>query len=302
MSGNSSKITTDLAVDTPLAQSAGYRFDKNDRQYIDNQVLGCQQHLVSSVISGTHATYATIDGSSASIAVGDCVCLASSSGSAPKVTKAVAAALSNAKAVFGIALQSGTAGAKIQVAISGMVSSTITGLDAAASGFVRVNTTTARCEQVPYFTSLDYKVGCVDNAGALTIGGGAVSTGGASIIDAVWYSGPGTVTTSSSTYANFTGFHLNVNVPETRVVQVSAQISFAKITSTGIVAIRLRYDSGTITEGYSASTASGSNGTAVTSGLAALNPGDNNFYLDWKVTAGGANVVGGTDYAQMIIF
>jgi hypothetical protein len=43
---NPSKITTDYAVDDALEQTAGFEFDADDRQYIDNQIRGTQQRVV----------------------------------------------------------------------------------------------------------------------------------------------------------------------------------------------------------------------------------------------------------------
>ena len=77
MARNPSKITTALEVDDPLVQNAGFAFGKDDRQYLDNQIRGVQQHLVNALIRGRHGTYVKIAGSSPALAAGDVVCLAS---------------------------------------------------------------------------------------------------------------------------------------------------------------------------------------------------------------------------------
>lgn len=166
---NPSAITASLAVDPALVQSADFEFDADDRQYIDNQIRGVEQHLVSSLIKGVHATYVRVDGASASLVVGDVVCLASSSVTEVTVTKAVAAALTNAKAAFGVVLLAAAPGSLALVALGGAISPTVTGLAASAAGYVRVNTTTARCEKVATLGSSDYTVGAVDDAGWLAV-------------------------------------------------------------------------------------------------------------------------------------
>jgi len=47
-----SKITTSLAVDDALDMGAGYSLNAQDRRYIDNQIRGCQAHLVNHLLSG----------------------------------------------------------------------------------------------------------------------------------------------------------------------------------------------------------------------------------------------------------
>ncbi len=47
---NQSKFVTDREVDDPLEQDANYEFDRDDRQYIDNQIRGMQQFLVDETV------------------------------------------------------------------------------------------------------------------------------------------------------------------------------------------------------------------------------------------------------------
>lgn len=165
---NPSKITTDLLVDDPLVIGPGYRIDDGERRYLDNQIRGIQQHLVDALIRGRHATYVLLDGASAAVAAGDVVCDACVSSSESRVTKAVAAALTNAGAAFGVVVYGGAPGSYVLVALGGFLPPTLTSLGSTA-GFVRVNTTTARCERVASIGASDYPVGTVGSTGQLAI-------------------------------------------------------------------------------------------------------------------------------------
>lgn len=164
---NDSKITTQLAVDDPLVQDSNYRFEEDDRQYIDNQIRGIEQHLVDALIRGRHGSWFDLAGASANVVAGDVVCLASAS--AGTVTKAVAAALTNAKSALGVAIQAAAAGGRVFVAFGGIVPPSITGLASSLSGYVRVNTTTARLERVAALAVSDYGIGTVDLAGWMQV-------------------------------------------------------------------------------------------------------------------------------------
>jgi hypothetical protein len=118
------KILTDLTVDDPLVQNAGFEFDRNDRQYIDSQIRGVQQHLVDLLIAGRLGTYFTLDGASAAVLPGDTVC--TSTASPGTVTKSTAAALANATAALGVVLKAAAPGGRVCVAFEGVVSPTIT--------------------------------------------------------------------------------------------------------------------------------------------------------------------------------
>jgi len=167
---NPSKITTDLAVDDALVQDASFELDADDRQYLDNQIRGGQQHLVDMLIRGVHATYVRLSGSSANVVAGDTVCLASAANvTEPTVTKCTSGALTNAPAAVGVVLRAGSAGAWILVAFGGVVPPTVTGLAAGAPGYVRVNTATSQCERVASLATSDYGIGTVDNAGWLLV-------------------------------------------------------------------------------------------------------------------------------------
>jgi hypothetical protein len=164
---NPTKIKTDLEVDDPLVQDADYRFDPDDRQYIDNQILAIEEHLVDALIRGKHASYFDLDAASAAVGEGDTVCLASSAFGT--VTLALAAPLANAKVVLGVVLKAAAPGGRVLVAFGGVVPPTLTELAAGAPGFARVDPATGRCEVVGSLTSSDFGVGSVDNAGFLNI-------------------------------------------------------------------------------------------------------------------------------------
>ena len=174
---NPSKITTELAVDDPLIQNAGFEFGRDDRQYLDNQVRGIQQHLVAALIRGRHATYVRVAASSATLVAGDNVCLALEQVE-PQVTKCTAGALTDAVAAFGVVVLSAAPGAYALVAFGGTLPPVITGLAAGAAGFVRTNPSTGRCERVAALGSGDYGIGFVSSSGHMLVipGIGAGST------------------------------------------------------------------------------------------------------------------------------
>jgi hypothetical protein len=165
-----SKILTDLGVDDPVSLGARYRHDAHDRRSIDNQIRGVQQLLVDLLIKGVHATYARLAASSAAVVVGDNVCLASQGGATePTVTKAVAAALTNAFGGAGVVLKAASPGGMVLIANAGMLSPSVTGLASGSPGHVIINTTTARCQRVASVGGSDYAVGKVDNTGWMLV-------------------------------------------------------------------------------------------------------------------------------------
>ena len=180
MPGNPSAITTTLSVDPALVQNATFRQDANDRQSIDNQIRGVEQHLVVGLINGTLATWVSVDASSAPIAVGDVVCLAGSTIGIPTVTRAVAGAMTAALSGYGMALVAASPGAKCLVATGGVVAPSVSGL-AAVSGVVKINTATARAAQAASFAAGDFTLGTVDAQGYLRIEPGYAYPGGSGV-------------------------------------------------------------------------------------------------------------------------
>ncbi|WP_438029034.1 hypothetical protein [Sorangium sp. So ce233] len=178
MGSGQSKIVTDLQVDDAHQQTARAFFDAADRQYLDNQIRGCQQHLVDGLINGTHATWIRVAATSPSLTAGDVVCLAGLALGYPVVTLATAAALAVAGCAYGVVLRAAAPGARALVALDGVVGPSVTGLGATA-GVVRVSSA-GRPQRVASYSTGDYPLGTVDSQGYLTIARGAAvaSTGG----------------------------------------------------------------------------------------------------------------------------
>jgi hypothetical protein len=159
-----------LLVDPPLNMGAGYAFSNADRREIDDQIRGCEQALISSLLKGVHATYFRLSGSSAGVMPGDNVCAASVNNSnEATVTKAVAADLANAGVSTGVVVTAASPGGFVLVAVGGMIGPLVTGLATGAQGPVRVNTTTGQCELCTAYSPFDYPVGTVDSAGWLVL-------------------------------------------------------------------------------------------------------------------------------------
>ena len=188
----SSKITTDLAVDDALDMGAGYSFTAADRRYIDNQVRGCQRHLVDSLLSGAVVAWMMLDAGGSGGDAGDVVCLASNA-SVRSIVKATAANLATGKGAMGVQLESGAAGAKVRVAVGGSVQPSITGLASGAAGYARINTTTGKVERVASYSPGDYPLGPIDDAGNLALVPGtptvAVNTTGSISTDTTNFDG-----------------------------------------------------------------------------------------------------------------
>ncbi len=178
-------IVTELAVDSALEMDDEYRLGADDRRYIDDQILGCQQHLVDALINGRHGSWFNLSGGSAACAAGDVVCLASVSG---YVTKAVSEPLALAPAAVGVVIHAASPGGKVFVAFGGILPPSITGLAASNAGYARVETSTGTIEQVSSISADDILIGVVDDAGWLQIqllpvvisgeGGGGSGAGG----------------------------------------------------------------------------------------------------------------------------
>lgn len=167
--GVASLLKSMLAVDPPISLAANYSFDDLDRRYIDNQILACETHLVTSLIRGTISTWVIVDGASPALATGDVVCLAGSTTGVPTVTKALATPLASAGAALGVVLQAAASGSFALIGIEGIVNPTVTNLAAASPGLARVNPSTGRLQFVASYSPGDYPLGTVDNGGYLTL-------------------------------------------------------------------------------------------------------------------------------------
>lgn len=163
------KIRSQLAVDEPLAMAAGYQFDRADRRYIDDQVRGCEQHLVESLLSGVIATWFRVaPEQETGLAVGDVACAAAQSATRSRdVVLATSANLSAAGGAAGVVLVAASAGAYVLVAVGGILSAGVTGLGP-QPGAVRVSST-GRCERVASLAAGDYPIGMADAAGNLLV-------------------------------------------------------------------------------------------------------------------------------------
>lgn len=161
-----------LQPDAPLVQSARFRFDAADRQYIDGQAIACELFLSTCLLNGIHATYGT---AASALALGDVVCL--SGATTGTVTLANAAALATAGAPLGVVLEAAASGAKVRYALRGSLPPATTGLATGAAGAVRVSTL-GRLERVASLGAGDYGVGTVDAAGWLTLGTGEGASAG----------------------------------------------------------------------------------------------------------------------------
>lgn len=174
-----------LGIDPPFAFVARYQLNFVDRRYLDDQIRGIQKHIVTGLINGTYATWVTLDSGSAAVVAGDVVCLAGSTTSVPKVTKATSGAITAAGSVFGVVYAAAAPGSKVLVATGGVVSPTVTGL-AAASGACRLNASSGRCQKVSSFSNGDYVIGSIDSRGWLAVAPAAFvyASGGGSDNDA----------------------------------------------------------------------------------------------------------------------
>src|ERR1022692_2463167 len=164
-----SKIATNLQPDPPLNVGAGYTFNAQDRSYIDAQARGCETHLAVELINGVHATYVTVDPTSAQLNPGDVVCSANSASGQFTVTKALTSPIAVAGSVFGIALAVIAPGAVGLFALHGYLSPAVTGLPVASAGPVILNASTGRAQYTATLSSGNYSIGSIDNNGWLTL-------------------------------------------------------------------------------------------------------------------------------------
>lgn len=133
--------------------------------------------------TGTNVTSFTLAATSVALIAGDFFCVDGTG--TGQVTKAVAAALTNAFGVAGMALEAVAPGYPFSGQVSGVT--TGTGLGAVGVGYVTLNTTTARAQRVTTISSGDYLLGITDPTGAVTFtlqpkaivaSGGAVTLAG----------------------------------------------------------------------------------------------------------------------------
>lgn len=174
-----SKLTTDLAVDDPIANAG--QFGPVDRRYIDDQIRAIQQAIVQSLLGGLVGTWRILDTASVrNGAPGDCVCLSPATNKADRVVIATAGTLAASGGVLGVLTGAYVRGGPAHVAMLGIIPPSITGLDAVSGDaqFVRVDPTTGRCQRVTSLGPGDVQVGRIDALGNLFIQQTAASTGG----------------------------------------------------------------------------------------------------------------------------
>lgn len=173
-----------LQQDAPVVQDANYEFDDFDRAYIDDQILTIQALILQALLTALNATWFTLDGGSASVNAGQPVCAAATTGVG--VTLATDAALAAAGLATGIAITPAAPGAKICVAMAGILPPSMTGLAAGSAGPVKA--TGGALVQVASVGPSDYPVGYVNAQGILTLRisqpSGFPSTTGRTIVNA----------------------------------------------------------------------------------------------------------------------
>lgn len=160
---------TSLTPDPALVQNARYVLDAADRQSIDTQVRTIQQFLSDGLLRGTIVTFVRFSDAHDG-AAGDVVCAGAELDGGPTCRIAIPASLSTSGVALGVLVLPVSVGGLAAVALTGFVSPRITGLAAAANGWVRVSAG-GRCEKVTEFGAADVTVGYVDAAGYLRLGG-----------------------------------------------------------------------------------------------------------------------------------
>jgi hypothetical protein len=185
MTTRHSQLSTLFTPDEPFTAASDWFLDRADRQYIDEQIRALQTQAVYS-LRGQITTEVMLHSSSATGAVGDCVCSVAVHAveddpllAVRYVTRAISASgqIGDAGLVLGVLVTPGIPGAFARIAIEGIVGSQITGLASIGShGPVKLNTTTGRCQRTPgvAFASGDYPVGFLDSGGNLTLARGFV--------------------------------------------------------------------------------------------------------------------------------
>lgn len=174
-----SALATLFTPDSPVALAANWFVDKADRQYLDDQIRSLQTLLTYS-LRGQTSTWVLVHASSATVAVGDCLCTAAQAATEDNpllanryVTRALFTPLGFSGIVLGVALTAAPPGGWVRMATGGIIGPSITGLAAGGSGSVRVEPTTARCLRGDITTGY-YPVGWVDNVGNLSLARGLI--------------------------------------------------------------------------------------------------------------------------------
>ncbi len=155
-----SKITTDIDVDAALTSSELAAITPADRQKIDDQVRGCQRHLVDSLLTGAVCTWMTLDGASVAVAAGDVLEPGSTTGVVRRLVYSVGTIV-----VVAVALAAAAPGGRVRVALAGRVDPSIIG--SLAAGYAVANRTTARVARSSSPGAGDCIIGVIDANGSL---------------------------------------------------------------------------------------------------------------------------------------
>ncbi len=200
-------IATQLAVDPALVMDANYQFDPAQRRYIDDQIRAIEQLLVDNLINGRHGSWFNLSGASEAVIAGDTVCL---SGAPGYVTKCTQDRLDEARSAIGVVVSAASPGGKVLVAISGVLTPSITQLAVGTPGYVKVTPATSRLEVVSGISIGDVILGTVDYAGWMHImpspalGGQLVYGGTFARILSI----PATIATADDTPTTITSFQM----------------------------------------------------------------------------------------------
>ena len=158
----STAITDTIGVDPAITAAALAAFTPAARRYIDDQIRGCQQHLVDSLLSGKVCTWTLIDSSSAAVAPGDLL--------QPGTGNTLARLTEPARPgmpfyAVAVALTSGLPNTRARVAYAGRVEAITIGT--LAEGYAIADTSTGRIVSTSTPTEDDCFVGVIDAAGTL---------------------------------------------------------------------------------------------------------------------------------------
>lgn len=166
----STAITDSIAVDPPLTSAQAAVFTPAQRQYIDAQIRGCQQHLVDSLLSGVVCTWVDLDAGSAAVTKGQCGCSALDASNPRKVTKVTPSAIAAAGGACCVFLSAASPGSRVRAAIAGRLPPSVTGLPASAgTAIVNPNWATIDADLTGCVMPTEYPIGTIDSAGVLTL-------------------------------------------------------------------------------------------------------------------------------------
>ena len=155
-----SKITTDIDVDPALTSAELAALTPADRQKIDDQVRGCERHLVDSLLSGAVCTWLTLDGASVAVAAGDVLEPGASAGTVRRLVSSI-----DAITVVAVAMAAAAPGAKVRCALLGRVDPSIIGV--LSAGYAVADRTTARVTSAPSPGIGACTIGMIDANGSL---------------------------------------------------------------------------------------------------------------------------------------